>query len=422
MTTDARNVIPNFFRSLDRRFKVMLVAVGFYSWVSGLSSQYNQLYAAALGADPVELGSLQSIGGVANSIVSAPTGWFIDKYGVKKVIIFGLILSAAVYAIYGFAFDWWVLIPAIVLAQVCMRMIVPLTDIIFVGTTKPEGRALAMGFSRTIWAIPNLFAPMTAAVIVAGFGGINVQGIRPLYIVQIVSIVFVIIFVTFMLESPSTQPITSREGTSSSKTSIIEDFRDLFKGEKWLKHWTIIMSMWRVGMSVAAPFIPLWIVNVKGADPYILGAMGTLGIVTSALLQIPAGRLADRIGRKKVYLLLRPFTYLGSILLILAPSPEFLIPIGVLGVTGMMVGGGIGNVSFVPFITMYWETVPAEKRGRWFGFTGIFAVLAVPASILGGFMWQAGLMELVVILPVLVELFVVMPMLLMIPDTLGRTE
>ena len=100
------------------------------------------------------------------------------------------------------------------------------------------------------------------------------------------------------------------------------------------------------------------IVQVKGADPYILGILGTLSIVTSALLQIPMGRLADKIGRKKVFLILRPFSYLGNILLILAPSPEVLILLGVLGATGLM--GGIGGVSFIPFITMYWESVSAE--------------------------------------------------------------
>jgi len=84
--------------------------------------------------------------------------------------------------------------------------------------------------------------------------------------------------------------------------------------------------------------------------------------------------------------------------------------------------GGIGSVSFIPFITMFWETVPEGKRGRWFGFSGIFSIFAVPASMLGGFMWQAGLMELVLISPVVIEVLIMMPMLSMIPDTLGRSK
>jgi len=414
-------IISEFFKGIDRRFKTMLVAMGLYSWATGLPSQYNQLYVTALGANTVELGSLNGLGGVASSMVSAPMGWFIDKHGVKKVIALGLILSAAVSGIYGYAFNWWMLIPAIVLAQTSMRMIMPLTDIIFVETTKPEKRALAMGFSRTVWAIPTALAPMTAAIIVAKFGGINIQGIRPLYYVQLISIAFIVLFIVFMLEPGQARLVTNRH-KSISRTSLVEDFRELFKGESWLKHWAIIMSLQHFGWSVAFPFIPLWMVNVKGADPYILGAIGTAGMVTSALLQIPTGRLADKIGRKKAFLLLAPFSYLGTILLIQAPSPQFLIAVGVLGAAGSMMMGGIGGVSFIPFITMFWETVPAEKMGRWFGLTGALNIFALPASILGGLMWQAGLAELVLFIPVLIEALTVIPILMRIPDTLGRNK
>jgi len=83
---------------------------------------------------------------------------------------------------------------------------------------------------------------------------------------------------------------------------------------------------------------------------------------------------------------------------------------------------GMAGVSFIPFITMYWEAVPAEKRGRWFGFTGIFNIFAVPASMLGGFLWQVGLKEWVLLLPVLIEVSSIVPILMRIPDTLGRPK
>jgi len=58
-----------------------------------------------------------------------------------------------------------------------------------------------------------------------------------------------------------------------------------------------------------------------------------------------------------------------------------------------------------------------EKRGRWFGLTGVFDVLSVPAFLLGGFLWQEGLEELVLILPLIMEAFVVIPMVLSVPET-----
>ena len=116
------------------------------------------------------------------------------------------------------------------------------------------------------------------------------------------------------------------------------------------------------------------------------------------------------------------FVFLGTILMILAPRPEYLVAVGVLGAVaiggGMM--AGIGSVSMTPFITMFWEMVPQEKRGRWFGIEGLMAVAMIPASLLGGYFWQQGYMIEVMVIPMLIEIFVAMPLLATIPDTLSE--
>lgn len=410
----------DFFKRLDKRFKVLLASISLHTWSSSLPSQYSQLYAVALGANPVELGSLDSIGGVVSSIFSAPAGWLIDKYGVKNMLVLGLILSALVAAIYGFALNWWMLIPAIILVRISMLLIMPLTDIIIIGTTEAKNRALAMGLSRTIWAIPSVFAPFTAAIIVSSFGGINVEGIRPLYFIQLITFLLTVLFTMVMLKPLLLQ--RKEHQRSSKKLNIFSYYSEFLKGERWLKHWLILMAVLRLG-AISAPFVPLWIVDVKSADPYLLGVLGTVSVAVSLLLQIPIGRLADTIGRKKVFLILRPFSYIGTLLLVWAPNPMVLIVAGALGAMGLMVfGGGIGGISFIPFITMYWESFPAEKRGRLQGISGLLDFVGSFATILGGFLWQAGYMELVLLLPMLIDVIVLVPTFLIIPESLGRSS
>ncbi|MEM3137138.1 MAG: hypothetical protein QW760_01305, partial [Thermofilaceae archaeon] len=43
---------------LDKRYKILLLATGVYSWALNLPATYAQLYATMLGADPIELGLL----------------------------------------------------------------------------------------------------------------------------------------------------------------------------------------------------------------------------------------------------------------------------------------------------------------------------------------------------------------------------
>lgn len=409
-----------FFRELDRRVKVTIVGTGIHNWSQSFSGQYNQLYARDLGAEYVEIGLLNGFGAAISSIVSFPLGWVAEKYSIKSVMLFGLVCAIVSSIVYALAGDWWILIPAIILGSMTMRIINPLTDVIFVTCTDPEKSGTVMGLSRVVWGMLNIFAPMSAAIIVVHFGGINARGIRPLYYIQLILAIFVFLFIASKLETLPSSVDSKKERFGYERAGFIQDFRELFKGEKWLKRWMTLRIIRQFGMRIVVPFAPLWMVNVKGADPYILGIMGTASIMMSSLFQIPAGRLADRIGRKKVFFLLRPISYLGTFLLILAPRPEYLIVVGLLGAVG--ISGGAGGVSFTPFITMHWEMVPGEKRGRWFGMEGLMNVSAIPATIIGGILWQYGFMKEVLLLPIILEALIVIPILITIPDTLSRAR
>jgi MFS family permease len=415
--------ISRFFREIDRRIKVLFVFLGIHNWHRNLPSQYNQLYATSLGANPIELGTLESVGSVASSIISIPSGWVADRFGAKKVILIGLALTAIVSAIYGLTNNWWTLIPAILLSGACMRLVMPYVDVLFINYSKPKQRSMVMSISRTIWAIPRIFTSMIAALIVTHFGGLNTTGIRPLYFIQLLMGSFVFVSIALWLKPGSDTSGKTNVRDVGGNGGFIQDFRDVFKGEKWLVRWIVVMIVRNIGMRLAMPFTPLWIVNVKGADPYILGLMGMASTLVSILLQIPAGRLADKIGRKRAFYIFRPFVYLGTLLLVLAPRPEYLVLVGVLGYIGMAGGGGgLSGVSFIPFITMNFEMVPEEKRGRWLGILGFFGIISFPISILGGFMWQQGMMMEVLLIPIILEIFIAIPLLITIPDTLERMD
>jgi MFS family permease len=406
---------------LDERVRAAIVGTGVHSWGQRLTSQYNLLYAAGLGASAVELGLLNSIAGAVGALASVPLGWATERYSVRRVLLLGYAFGAVASLIYAVAGAWWMLIPAFILGGRLVR-IMPLTDIIFISATGPEERTGVMSLSRVVWGAINVFAPLAAGLVVAHFGGINTRGIRPLYYIQLALTVLVFLF---MFKALKPLPGGVRDaGVSSSKGSLLEDYREFFRGERWLKRWVLLRLVMQFGTNMALPFVPLWLVEIKGATPQMLGLMGTVGVVVSLLFQIPAGRLSDRIGRKKVYFLLRPVAYLGTVLLVLSPRPEYLVLVGLLGAIalGGGGGGGLSSVGFTPFITMFWEMVPHEKRGRWFGVEGLLNISTIPASLVGGLLWERGFMVEVLLFPVLLELLIVLPLLASIPETLVPSE
>jgi MFS family permease len=412
--------LSSFIKESDKRIKTIITGLGVYYWGQKLTTQYNSLYITSLGANPFQLGLLNSIMLTVSSIASIPLGWAIGKYSVKKVMLFGFTCAAISSIIFAFSENWWMLIPAFIISNRLVRM-GSLSDMIFVSGTDPDQRATVMGISRVVWGILNLSAPIIASLIVAKFGGINFQGIRPLYLLQLVSILFVFIFISKFFNPLSNQSFKKHE-KDSYNSNFIKGYLDFFKGEKWLKHYVLLRFVLMFGMNMAMPFASLWMVNIKNATPYTLGVMGTLSVITSLLLQIPVGRLSDRVGRKKMFFLLRPFCYFGTILMIFAPRPEYLIVVGVLGAiaSGGDIFGGIGGVSYTPFFTMFYEMVPQEKRGRWFGIEGLLNLSTIPASILGGVLWQMGYKMEVMIIPIILELLIVIPLLAYIPETLKR--
>ncbi|MCS7113608.1 MAG: MFS transporter [Candidatus Bathyarchaeota archaeon] len=410
-------VVVDFVRSLDKRFKLMVAAMGVHQLAFNLPANYNQLYVVGLGANPVELGFLSSLGGFISSIVSAPIGWMIDRYGVKRMVVYGLLISMLVAMMYYTASDWFMLIPAVMLAELGFRMIIPLADLIFMDIVESTSRAQAIALSRTVWAIPSMISPMVAATIVASFGGICVEGIRPLYLTQAVILALVALSLYVKLEETH---VSTRSRGRSESTGILDGFREIIHMGRRFILWLIAMGLWRFSIGISMPYIPLWMVQIKGADPYILGAIGTIGLASSALMQMPIGVLADRVGRKKVFFAIRPIVYLGTILLLLAPSPYILVAVGLLGAIGLM--GGFSALSFTPFVTMHWEMVPAEMRGRWFGLSGLFESMAIAGYILGGYLWSYGYMELVLLLPVAIELLCIIPIVYTTPETSIRNQ
>jgi MFS family permease len=403
-----------FWKRLNSRVKVTLAAIGVQNWGQQLTLQYNQLYAIDLGATAVQLGFLNSITAAISAGVSIPVGWATEKYSAKRMLLLGLLFALVSSIIFSTAGSWWWLIPAFVVGSQLVR-IGPLTDIIFFSSTDPSQRASLMGFSRVVWGVFNIFAPIFATFVVANFGGINARGIRPLYFLQVGLTIFALSFLWKFLEAR--EGSNRVEAFSFKKAGLVKSYRDFFEGEKWLQRFMILRIIMQFGINLAMPFVPLWMVSYNGADEYFLGVMGTVSVITALILQIPAGRLSDRLGRKKTYFILRPFCYLGTFLMVFTRTPEYLIIVGVLGAIAMAGAGGIGGVGFTPFITMFWEMVPHEKRGRWFGVEGVMGVATIPAAVLGGILWDRGFAMIVMLAPVVLEVLLVLPILSTIPET-----
>ena len=164
-------------------------------------------------------------------------------------------------------------------------------------------------------------------------------------------------------------------------------------------------------MAMTSPFLQLYAHEVKGANQYLLGVMTTAAVLTRLVFGIPLGRLADRVGRKKVIFLLTPLWYASNLLLAFSTSSATLILSASLQ-TFYAISSGVTSA-------MTLELVPLENVGKWSGALGLFrGLVAIPAPAIGGLIWRKLGPLYVFLIPLVIDLALRIPLLATIPETL----
>ena len=396
---------------MDRQshnYKTLLIRSGGHGFLFNLTGNYNSIYTAALGADPVTLGSMSSFSGAINMGISMPSGWLSDVYSLKKVLGVGMAIYISMVAMYAFAQDWtWILV-AMVLSPITMALMFRSQSIMISNELEGKDRVSGFGLIQLVAQAAGIISPIPAALLNQRFGGLNVEGIRPLYIIRLLGLAILYIFVYDTLRKipPKSR---SREGT------FLQDFREVFKGKTGLKAWMMVGCLGSVVWGIIEPFTFLYAVEIKGADALTLGTMTTVAILVSILVALPINRIADRRGRKYAIYIVRPFLYVWMILLVVAPDPRWLI------VAWAFRGVAMGSSAWE---TLGMELVPAEQRGRWLGITNtISGLFRIPAPIVGGILYGGLNPSLLFVIPLAIDLVIRMPILVYrVPETIRRTS
>ncbi len=140
-----------------------------------------------------------------------------------------------------------------------------------------------------------------------------------------------------------------------------------------------------VGLRMLGLFLVLPVFTLYGlqftASRFLVGfAFGAYGL-TMAILQIPLGRLSDRIGRRKVLMLGMTLFSLGSFLCAMPPWFPRSWQIGVL-VLGRLVQGG-GAIVSVAFATVA-DYIEPERRSTAMAVLGIPIGISFAVGVVGG--------------------------------------
>ncbi len=405
--TSALDRAAGFIKRQKRNYSVAITRSAASSFLGSLTAQYDSIYTVGLGADSVLLGTIGSIGNAISTLISTPIGWLVDRYGIKRFYVLAMGLMAAGALVYALAPSWGWIVAATMLLSVAMRLTGTGCSVISSDSVRNRDRATAQNLCVSFASIASLIAPLVAAYLITLSGGLNTEGIRPLYYIRFVGYGLVLVFLVLQLREPN----RSRTDEDRASTSFIGDFKQLFAGQQLLQRWVIVAALTGLPMAMTSPFTQFYAHEIKGADQYLLGIMTTAAVLTRLAFGIPLGRLADRVGRKKVIYLLAPLWYAANLLLVFSTNSAALVMSASIQ-TFYAVSSGMTSA-------MTLELVPTERMGKWSGALGLFrGLVAIPAPAIGGLIWRELGPRYVFLIPLVIDLVLRLSLLTTLPETL----
>jgi len=395
-----------FLERQQRDWKITVIRTSLDKFAYQIVFPYLSIYIVALGATVTQLGVVNSLGMIAAGIFGPLTGWFIDRTGPKKIYLFGIGLLTLSYLTYGVAHIWLVTIIAMVAYWLGYSVSMHSCATVCGNSLVNEDRATGMTICETVAAgLLGMTGPMLGAWLVTIFGGVNASGIRPLFFFSLITTASTFIVVLTQLSD------TKWRKTSVTRSNIFRDLHQVLKEGQHLKRWLVISSVAQLPLAMVFPFSQVFAYEIKGANQFILGAMVTASALTSITFAVPLGRLADRVGRKKVLYGTIPLFWLSNLVLVWSLDPVSLIIAGSL--QGFYyIGGPISGA-------MERELVPPEQMGRWLGIARFFRMLLSAFMVLiSGIIWDRIGPQYVFLTFVVLDLVLRVPLLISMPETL----
>jgi len=163
---------------------------------------------------------------------------------------------------------------------------------------------------------------------------------------------------------------------------MFTDYEDVLK-RKGTKAWIGMKSLGSISIGLAGPFWMLFAASIHGASAITISYMVTARSIVNILLSPLSGKLTDSIGRKWMILSGRVVMYIATIIFLVLGSFEiYLILAWVLM--------GVTDSTNVAWQAQEVELVNHTQRARMTALSvSAFNLLAVPASILGGWLWDS---------------------------------
>src|SRR5918911_618112 len=356
------------YLSLERYVVIASAAVFLLGLGEELWRKFLPKYLEHLGAGPVAIGLFGTTKDFFDAVYQYPGGWLADRAGRRCAFLVFIGIASAGYLVYLLSPSWpWAFV-GLAFAMAWHSMASPAVFAV-IGDALPKSKR-AMGFTlqSMLKRVPMVVSPLVGGALIAAVG--ITRGVRVGLIVTLV-----LAALTALLVLAINVPV---------KAGAAENIRGVWRSFHHALRRLLISDIFiRTCEGMADIFVILYATNVLGVSVAQYGLLVAIQITTSILVYIPAGRIADRIGRK-------PFVIATFVCFSLYPVAVVMSSGFATLVMAFVVGGlrEIGEPSRKAMIVDFaQEGVRARSVGLYYL---VRSITITPSAAIGGLLWKLG--------------------------------
>ena len=354
------------YLSLDRNVSIASAAVFLLGLGEELWKKFLPKYLEALGATTPIIGLFGTVEDFFDAIYQYPGGWLADRLGRRRAFLIFVGLASAGYVVYFLSSSWPLVFVGLAFAMAWQSMASPAIFAVIGDSLPPERRAMGFTLQSILKRVPIVIAPIIGGAMIASLGVI--EGIHAGLLITLA-----LAAVTFLLVAKVNIAIKA-----SPPTSIGGVWRSFHAA---LKHLLISDVIIRMCEGMTGVLTILYVTNVHGFSTTRYGTLIAIQMIVSILVYIPAGKIADRIGRKPFVIVTFASFALFPLAVIFASSFAFLIL--------AFIVGGLREIGEPSRKAMIVDFAREDLRARSVGLYYLIRSLSItPAAAVGGLLWK----------------------------------
>lgn len=354
------------YLSLERNVAVASAAVFLIGFGEELWRKFLPKYLEALGASTPVIGLFGTAENFLDAIYQYPGGWIADHLGRRRAFLVFLTLASIGYLVYLLSPSWPVLFAALALVMAWQSMASPAIFAVIGDSLPRERRAMGFTLQSILKRLPIVFAPVIGGTLIVSLG--VVKGVHAGILVTLV-----LAAATLLLVMRINIPMSRGEATN-----IRGVWRSFHSGLKRLLISDIII---RTCEGMTGVLTILYVTNVQGFSVAQYGSLIAIQMITSIFVYLPAGKIADRIGRKPFVIVTFLSFALFPVAIIAASSFTLLVVAFVIG--------GLREIGEPARKAMIVDFAGENVRARSVGLYYLVRSLSItPAAAIGGLLWK----------------------------------